>query len=173
MLNAHRRSYNCTEGTACLTLKGCVLNLEFLRVPPVFSLLPTRACSCIGFAATTPGCPWPGLHYSVPSCHYGNQPSTYGVMAGKGPALSWGSCQSVDVSQLPFRGTNPRQSFKEDGIWIEALEKGFGNECPEFPKPLHLLWNHSVSYVSLQGWESPVLFAHPWPLLLVIIRDQK
>ncbi|KAM5333485.1 pituitary-specific positive transcription factor 1 isoform 2-T2 [Glossophaga mutica] len=23
-----------------------------------------------------------GLHYSVPSCHYGNQPSTYGVMAG-------------------------------------------------------------------------------------------
>ncbi|XP_042723860.1 pituitary-specific positive transcription factor 1 isoform X2 [Lagopus leucura] len=23
-----------------------------------------------------------GLHYSVPSCHYGNQPSTYGVMTG-------------------------------------------------------------------------------------------
>uniref|UniRef100_A0A8C3SVZ0 POU class 1 homeobox 1 n=1 Tax=Chelydra serpentina TaxID=8475 RepID=A0A8C3SVZ0_CHESE len=23
-----------------------------------------------------------GLHYSVPSCHYGNQQSTYGVMAG-------------------------------------------------------------------------------------------
>uniref|UniRef100_A0A2R8M935 POU class 1 homeobox 1 n=1 Tax=Callithrix jacchus TaxID=9483 RepID=A0A2R8M935_CALJA len=23
-----------------------------------------------------------GLHYSVPSCHYGNQPSAYGVMAG-------------------------------------------------------------------------------------------
>uniref|UniRef100_A0A8C3X058 POU class 1 homeobox 1 n=1 Tax=Catagonus wagneri TaxID=51154 RepID=A0A8C3X058_9CETA len=23
-----------------------------------------------------------GLHYSVPSCHYGNQSSTYGVMAG-------------------------------------------------------------------------------------------
>ncbi|XP_054483999.2 pituitary-specific positive transcription factor 1 [Agelaius phoeniceus] len=51
-------------------------------VPSVFSLLPTRACSCVGFAATTPGHPWPGLHYSVPSCHYGNQPSTYGVMAG-------------------------------------------------------------------------------------------
>ncbi|KAM8821042.1 pituitary-specific positive transcription factor 1 isoform 4-T4 [Eudromia elegans] len=42
-----------------------------------------------------------GLHYSVPSCHYGNQPSTYGVMAGnltpclyKFPehALSAGSC---------------------------------------------------------------------------------
>ncbi|XP_036243237.1 LOW QUALITY PROTEIN: pituitary-specific positive transcription factor 1 [Molothrus ater] len=51
-------------------------------VPSVFSLLPTHACSCVGFAATTPGHPWPGLHYSVPSCHYGNQPSTYGVMAG-------------------------------------------------------------------------------------------
>ncbi|XP_010138809.1 PREDICTED: pituitary-specific positive transcription factor 1 isoform X2 [Buceros rhinoceros silvestris] len=42
-----------------------------------------------------------GLHYSVPSCHYGNQPSTYGVMTGsltpclyKFPehALSAGSC---------------------------------------------------------------------------------
>ncbi|XP_066424473.1 pituitary-specific positive transcription factor 1 isoform X3 [Molothrus aeneus] len=51
-------------------------------VPSVFSLLPTHACSCVGFATTTPGHPWPGLHYSVPSCHYGNQPSTYGVMAG-------------------------------------------------------------------------------------------
>uniref|UniRef100_A0A674GZS8 POU domain protein n=1 Tax=Taeniopygia guttata TaxID=59729 RepID=A0A674GZS8_TAEGU len=30
--------------------------------------------------------PWPGLHYSVPSCHYGNQPSTYGVMTGIKPA---------------------------------------------------------------------------------------
>ncbi|XP_017686204.1 PREDICTED: pituitary-specific positive transcription factor 1 isoform X2 [Lepidothrix coronata] len=27
-----------------------------------------------------------GLHYSVPSCHYGNQPSTYGVMAGIKPS---------------------------------------------------------------------------------------
>ncbi|KAF2982768.1 hypothetical protein EK904_004488 [Melospiza melodia maxima] len=84
----HDSSWSClrgtegTEGTACLTLQGCALNLEFLRVPSVFSLLPTRACPCVGFAATTPGHPWPGLHYSVPSCHYGNQPSTYGVMAG-------------------------------------------------------------------------------------------
>lgn len=111
----HDNSYSClrgtggTEGTACLTLKGCVWNLEFSRVPSVFSLLPTRACWCVGFAAAPPGHPWPGLHYSVPSCHYGNQPSTYGVMAGKGPTLSWVSCQRVDLSQLCFRGTNPRQ----------------------------------------------------------------
>ncbi|XP_054126345.1 pituitary-specific positive transcription factor 1 isoform X1 [Melozone crissalis] len=65
----------------CLQVSNHTTNVVS-TVPPVFSLLPTRACSCIGFAATTPGRPWPGLHYSVPSCHYGNQPSTYGVMAG-------------------------------------------------------------------------------------------
>ncbi|XP_030090450.2 pituitary-specific positive transcription factor 1 isoform X3 [Serinus canaria] len=65
----------------CLQVSNHTTNVVS-TVPPVFSLLPTRACSCIGFAATTSGCPWPGLHYSVPSCHYGNQPSTYGVMAG-------------------------------------------------------------------------------------------
>ncbi|XP_057901721.1 pituitary-specific positive transcription factor 1 isoform X1 [Melospiza georgiana] len=65
----------------CLQVSNHTTNVVS-TVPSVFSLLPTRACSCIGFAATTPGHPWPGLHYSVPSCHYGNQPSTYGVMAG-------------------------------------------------------------------------------------------
>ncbi|NXO33907.1 PIT1 factor, partial [Locustella ochotensis] len=59
-----------------------VVSYEF----SVFSLLPTRGCWCVGFATTTPGHAWPGLHYSVPSCHYGNQPSTYGVMAGIKPA---------------------------------------------------------------------------------------
>ncbi|XP_058656180.1 pituitary-specific positive transcription factor 1 [Ammospiza caudacuta] len=65
----------------CLQVSNHTTNVVS-TVPSVFSLLPTRACSCVGFAATTPGHPWPGLHYSVPSCHYGNQPSTYGVMAG-------------------------------------------------------------------------------------------
>ncbi|CAN8194802.1 unnamed protein product [Coccothraustes coccothraustes] len=65
----------------CLQVSNHTTNVVS-TVPPVFSLLPTRACSCIGFAATMPGHPWPGLHYSVPSCPYGNQPSTYGVMAG-------------------------------------------------------------------------------------------
>ncbi|XP_005524175.1 PREDICTED: pituitary-specific positive transcription factor 1 isoform X2 [Pseudopodoces humilis] len=65
----------------CLQVSNHATNVVS-TVPSVFSLLPTRACSRVGFAATTPGRPWPGLHYSVPSCHYGNQPSTYGVMAG-------------------------------------------------------------------------------------------
>ncbi|XP_064559632.1 pituitary-specific positive transcription factor 1 isoform X1 [Zonotrichia leucophrys gambelii] len=65
----------------CLQVSNHTTNVVS-TVSSVFSLLPTRACSCVGFAATTPGHPWPGLHYSVPSCHYGNQPSTYGVMAG-------------------------------------------------------------------------------------------
>ncbi|KAM7031712.1 pituitary-specific positive transcription factor 1 isoform 3-T3 [Passerculus sandwichensis] len=65
----------------CLQVSNHTTNVVS-TVPSVFSLLPTRACSCVGLAATTPGHPRPGLHYSVPSCHYGNQPSTYGVMAG-------------------------------------------------------------------------------------------
>uniref|UniRef100_A0A8C5INL5 POU domain protein n=1 Tax=Junco hyemalis TaxID=40217 RepID=A0A8C5INL5_JUNHY len=63
----------------CLQVSNHTTNVVS-TVPSVFSLFPTHAC--IGFAATTPGHPRPGLHYSVPSCHYGNQPSTYGVMAG-------------------------------------------------------------------------------------------
>ncbi|NXB60320.1 PIT1 factor, partial [Struthidea cinerea] len=69
----------------CLQVSNHATNVVS-TVPSVFSLLPTRARLCIGFATTTPGHPWPGLHYSVPSCHYGNQPSTYGVMAGIKPA---------------------------------------------------------------------------------------
>ncbi|NXD50209.1 PIT1 factor, partial [Corvus moneduloides] len=69
----------------CLQVSNHATNVVS-TVPSVFSLLPTRARSCAGFAMTTLGRPWPGLHYSVPSCHYGNQPSTYGVMAGIKPA---------------------------------------------------------------------------------------
>nr|XP_005491066.1 pituitary-specific positive transcription factor 1 [Zonotrichia albicollis] len=65
----------------CLQVSNHTTNVVS-TVLSVFSLLPTRACSCVGFATTTLGHLWPGLHYSVPSCHYGNQPSTYGVMAG-------------------------------------------------------------------------------------------
>ncbi|XP_051482014.1 pituitary-specific positive transcription factor 1 isoform X4 [Apus apus] len=46
------------------------------------SFFQTPSCSCICFAMMTLGNTLAGLHYSVPSCHYGNQPSTYGVMAG-------------------------------------------------------------------------------------------
>uniref|UniRef100_A0A663N8T7 POU class 1 homeobox 1 n=1 Tax=Athene cunicularia TaxID=194338 RepID=A0A663N8T7_ATHCN len=42
----------------------------------------------------------PGLHYSVPSCHYGNQPSTYGVMAGIKPATPEMLSASLSQSRI-------------------------------------------------------------------------
>ncbi|XP_042666465.1 pituitary-specific positive transcription factor 1 isoform X1 [Centrocercus urophasianus] len=51
-------------------------------VPSVLSLIQTPKCSQLHFAVMTSGHVSAGLHYSVPSCHYGNQPSTYGVMTG-------------------------------------------------------------------------------------------
>lgn len=55
----------------------------FLPVPSILSLIQTPKCLRTYFLVTTLGNTATGLHYSVPSCHYGNQPSTYGVMAGK------------------------------------------------------------------------------------------
>lgn len=59
----------------------------FLPVPSILSLIQTPKCLCTHFLVTTLGNTATGLHYSVPSCHYGNQPSTYGVMAGKKSCL--------------------------------------------------------------------------------------
>ncbi|KAM9301434.1 pituitary-specific positive transcription factor 1 isoform 2-T2 [Morus bassanus] len=41
-----------------------------------------------------------GLHYSVPSCHYGNQPSTYGVMTGIKPATPEMLSASLSQSRI-------------------------------------------------------------------------
>ncbi|XP_064008219.1 pituitary-specific positive transcription factor 1 isoform X4 [Pogoniulus pusillus] len=96
-----------------------------------------------------------GLHYSVPSCHYGNQPSTYGVMAGsltpclyKIPehALSASSCAlghgftpmhqslltgdptSADFKQEFRRKSKPvEEPVEMDSPEIRELEK-FANE---------------------------------------------
>ncbi|KAM7129160.1 pituitary-specific positive transcription factor 1 isoform 3-T3 [Ciconia maguari] len=65
----------------CLPVSNHATNV-FLPILSVLSLIQTPICSCIRFATTTLGNTLAGLHYSVPSCHYGNQPSTYGVMAG-------------------------------------------------------------------------------------------
>nr|XP_009673029.1 PREDICTED: pituitary-specific positive transcription factor 1 isoform X3 [Struthio camelus australis] len=84
----------------CLPVSNHATNVVS-TVPSVLSLIQTPKCSRVHFAMTTLGNTSAGLHYSVPSCHYGNQPSTYGVMAGsltpclyKFPehALSAGSC---------------------------------------------------------------------------------
>ncbi|XP_045707764.1 pituitary-specific positive transcription factor 1 isoform X1 [Phyllostomus hastatus] len=64
----------------CLPVSNHATNV-MSTVPSVLSLIQTSTClrtyflTMLGNTAT-------GLHYSVPSCHYGNQPSTYGVMAG-------------------------------------------------------------------------------------------
>ncbi|XP_075579686.1 pituitary-specific positive transcription factor 1 isoform X3 [Pelecanus crispus] len=65
----------------CLPVSNHATNVVS-TVPSVLSLIQTPICSCARFALTTLGNTLAGLHYSVPSCHYGNQPSTYGVMAG-------------------------------------------------------------------------------------------
>ncbi|XP_030327640.1 pituitary-specific positive transcription factor 1 isoform X5 [Strigops habroptila] len=65
----------------CLPVSNHATNVVS-TVPSVLSLIQIPVCSCIRFAMTTLGNTVAGLHYSVPSCHYGNQPSTYGVMAG-------------------------------------------------------------------------------------------
>ncbi|KAM6383912.1 pituitary-specific positive transcription factor 1 isoform 3-T3 [Alca torda] len=65
----------------CLPVSNHATNVVS-TVPSVLSLIQTPLCSYIRFAMMTLGNASAGLHYSVPSCHYGNQPSTYGVMAG-------------------------------------------------------------------------------------------
>uniref|UniRef100_A0A2R9BLQ8 POU domain protein n=1 Tax=Pan paniscus TaxID=9597 RepID=A0A2R9BLQ8_PANPA len=75
-----------------------------------------------------------GLHYSVPSCHYGNQPSTYGVMAGYtqtnvGEALA--AVHGSEFSQTTIcRFENLQLSFKNAcklkailSKWLEEAEQ--------------------------------------------------
>ncbi|XP_032062663.1 pituitary-specific positive transcription factor 1 isoform X1 [Aythya fuligula] len=65
----------------CLPVSNHATNVVS-TVPSVLFLIQTPKCSHLHFAMMTLGNTLAGLHYSVPSCHYGNQPSTYGVMAG-------------------------------------------------------------------------------------------
>ncbi|KAB1283991.1 Pituitary-specific positive transcription factor 1 [Camelus dromedarius] len=65
----------------CLPVSNHATNV-MSTVPSVLSLIQTPKCLCTYFLVTTLGNTATGLHYSVPSCHYGNQSSTYGVMAG-------------------------------------------------------------------------------------------
>ncbi|XP_025769287.1 pituitary-specific positive transcription factor 1 [Puma concolor] len=65
----------------CLPVSNHATNV-MSTVPSILSLIQTPKCLCAYFLVTSLGNTATGLHYSVPSCHYGNQPSTYGVMAG-------------------------------------------------------------------------------------------
>ncbi|KAM9173900.1 pituitary-specific positive transcription factor 1 isoform 3-T3 [Pangshura tecta] len=65
----------------CLPVSNHTTNVVS-TVPSVLSLVHTPKCSHVHFSMATLGNASTGLHYSVPSCHYGNQQSAYGVMAG-------------------------------------------------------------------------------------------
>ncbi|PKK32741.1 POU class 1 homeobox 1, transcript variant X1 [Columba livia] len=83
----------------CLPVSNHATNV-MSTVPSVLSLIQTPICSCIRFAMTTLGNTLAGLHYSVPSCHYGNQSSTYGVMAGIKPATPEMLSASLSQSRI-------------------------------------------------------------------------
>ncbi|KAM6146103.1 Pituitary-specific positive transcription factor 1 [Phoenicopterus ruber ruber] len=83
----------------CLPVSNHATNVVS-TVPSVLSLIQTPIWSRICFAMMTLGNTLTGLHYSVPSCHYGNQPSTYGVMAGIKPATPEMLSASLSQSRI-------------------------------------------------------------------------
>uniref|UniRef100_A0A8C4PNS8 POU class 1 homeobox 1 n=1 Tax=Equus asinus TaxID=9793 RepID=A0A8C4PNS8_EQUAS len=58
------------------------LNSESSAALPLIMHHSAAECLPVSNHATNVMSTATGLHYSVPSCHYGNQSSTYGVMAG-------------------------------------------------------------------------------------------
>ncbi|NWH67138.1 PIT1 factor, partial [Geococcyx californianus] len=113
----------------CLTVSNHATNVVS-TVSSVLSLIQTAVCSYILCSMTTLGNT--GLHYTVPSCHYGNQTSTYGVMAGKRHTLNQVSYRCVDFGQ--FRGTDSRQQLKEGRTGVKALNKGLTPCLYKFPE---------------------------------------
>ncbi|KAI6078648.1 POU domain protein [Aix galericulata] len=83
----------------CLPVSNHATNVVS-TVPSVLFLIQTPKCSHLHFAMMTLGNTLAGLHYSVPSCHYGNQPSTYGVMAGIKPATPEMLSASLSQSRI-------------------------------------------------------------------------
>ncbi|NXT18912.1 PIT1 factor, partial [Syrrhaptes paradoxus] len=83
----------------CLPVSNHATNVVS-TVLTVLSLIQIPTYSCIRFVMMTLGNTLAGLHYSVPSCHYGNQPSTYGVMAGIKPATPEMLSASLSQSRI-------------------------------------------------------------------------
>ncbi|XP_065511188.1 pituitary-specific positive transcription factor 1 isoform X3 [Caloenas nicobarica] len=124
----------------CLPVSNHATNV-MSTVPSVLSLIQTPICSCIRFAVTTLGNTLAGLHYSVPSCHYGNQPSTYGVMAGsltpclyKFPehALSASSCA------LGHSFTPMHQSLLTDDPTAADFKQEFRRKSKSVEEPIDM-----------------------------------
>lgn len=83
----------------------------FLPVSSILFLIPTLKCFHICFAMATLGATVSGLHYSVPSCHYGNQQAAYGVMAGKKLFLNF-SFNKMDLSVLTLNLETKDSSYQ-------------------------------------------------------------
>ncbi|XP_054076959.1 pituitary-specific positive transcription factor 1 isoform X3 [Rissa tridactyla] len=124
----------------CLPVSNHATNVVS-TVPSVLSLIQTPICSHIRFAMMTLGNASTGLHYSVPSCHYGNQPSTYGVMAGsltpclyKFPehALSASSCA------LGHSFTSMHQSLLADDATAVDFKQEFRRKSKSVEEPVDM-----------------------------------
>ncbi|XP_032629274.1 pituitary-specific positive transcription factor 1 isoform X1 [Chelonoidis abingdonii] len=128
----------------CLPVSNHATNVVS-TVPSVLSLVHTPKCSHVHFSMATLGNASTGLHYSVPSCHYGNQQSTYGVMAGgltpclyKFPehALSASSCalgHGFTPMQQSILGDDPAATdFKQDfRRKTKSVEEPIDMDSPE------------------------------------------
>ncbi|KAM6146105.1 pituitary-specific positive transcription factor 1 isoform 3-T3 [Phoenicopterus ruber ruber] len=124
----------------CLPVSNHATNVVS-TVPSVLSLIQTPIWSRICFAMMTLGNTLTGLHYSVPSCHYGNQPSTYGVMAGsltpclyKFPehALSASSCA------LGHGFTSMHQSLLADDPTAADFKQEFRRKSKSVEEPVDM-----------------------------------
>uniref|UniRef100_H3B4J2 POU domain protein n=1 Tax=Latimeria chalumnae TaxID=7897 RepID=H3B4J2_LATCH len=73
------------SGAECLPVSNHGTNVVS-TVSSVLSLVQPSKCSHVHLSSSTLGNVTPGLHYSVPSCHYGNQQSAYGMMTGIKPS---------------------------------------------------------------------------------------
>ncbi|XP_074007569.1 pituitary-specific positive transcription factor 1 isoform X3 [Numenius arquata] len=124
----------------CLPVSNHATNVVS-TVLSVLSLIQTPICSHVRFAMTTLGNSLAGLHYSVPSCPYGNQPSTYGVMAGsltpclyKFPehALSASSCA------LGHSFTSMHQSLLADDPTTADFKQEFRRKSKSVEEPVDM-----------------------------------
>ncbi|XP_044298311.1 pituitary-specific positive transcription factor 1 isoform X1 [Varanus komodoensis] len=128
----------------CLPVSNHATNVVS-TVPSCLSFIPTLKCFHTCFSVATLENSLSGLHYSVPSCHYGNQQAAYGVMAGsltpclyKFPdhALSASSCalgHSFPPMHPSILGddsatTDFKQEFRKKN---KAVEEPIDTDSPE------------------------------------------
>ncbi|XP_026556463.1 pituitary-specific positive transcription factor 1 isoform X1 [Pseudonaja textilis] len=129
----------------CLPVSNHATNVVS-TVPGLIYLFlnPTLKYAHICFSMAIVGTIPPGLHYSVPSCHYGNQQTAYGMMAGgltpclyKFPehALSASSCalgHSFTSMHPSLLGADPTTDFKQEfRKKAKSLDEPIDMDSPE------------------------------------------